>query len=147
MEKTVDVSRYIDAHKRTYQTALQEIRNGCKRSHWMWYIFPQIVGLGKSQTSRDYAIQSIEEAVAFLNNPYLGNHLIEISQALLELDEDNPTSVFGHPDDRKLKSCMTLFAFISGDNDSVFNQVLQKFYGGKKDNKTLDILLAHQTVC
>lgn len=137
-----DLSRFIQAHKESYNTALREIRNGRKDTHWMWYIFPQIHGLGRSSLSEYYAIQSLDEARAFLQDPYLGGNLTEISHALLALDEDNPTAVFGWPDDVKLRSCMTLFASISEDG-SVFHQVLDKYYGGRMDTRTLDILKSH----
>lgn len=105
----------------------------------MWYIFPQIHGLGSRPNAVRYAIRSIEEAAAFLQDPYLGNHLTEISLALLALTTNDPFEVFGYPDNLKLKSCMTLFALISEKN-SVFQQVLQKYFNGTYDQKTLDIL-------
>lgn len=135
----LQLTRFEEAHRQFYATALAEIRNGRKMSHWMWYIFPQIRGLGHSPTSQYYAIQSIEEAGAFLNDPYLGGNLLEITGALLLLDEDNPTAIFGKPDDKKLRSSMTLFALVSED-DSVFRQVLNKYFEGKPDKRTLGIL-------
>lgn len=134
-----DLSRFTQAHMESYKIALEEIRNGRKESHWMWYIFPQIRGLGRSSTSEYYAIRDLDEAKAFLQDAYLGNNLIEISQVLLELEEDNPTVIFGRPDDMKLKSCMTLFAQIS-DEGSIFHQVLDKYFGGRTDKRTLAIL-------
>jgi len=139
MEKTLDLSRFIEAYRQSYQTALREIRNGRKSSHWMWYIFPQIHGLGRSTTSQYYAIQSLEETIAFLNDAYLGGNLTEICNALLMLETNRPTEVFGRPDDLKLRSCMTLFAFVSEDN-SVFYKVLEKYFDGKPDYRTLSIL-------
>ncbi len=139
MEHGKDLSRFIDAHERCYQTALNEVRNGRKVSHWMWYIFPQIQGLGRSSTSQYYSIRDINEAKDFLHDTYLGGNLTEICLALLELNTDDPTSVFGKPDDIKLRSCMTLFAVIS-DDKSVFDRVLDKFFEGKKDKRTLKIL-------
>ena len=134
-----DLSRFVEAHKRDYQTALHEIRNGEKRSHWMWYIFPQMQGLGRSECSRYYAILDLDEADAFLNDPYLGGHLLEISRALLDQEEDDPRAIFGSPDDLKLKSCMTLFAYVS-ESDSVFHRVLDKYFHGQADDNTLKIL-------
>ncbi len=134
-----DLSRFTYAHENSYRTALGEIQNGKKMTHWMWYIFPQIHGIGRSSTSQYYAIQTIEEAKAFLLDPYLGGNLREISHTLLGLNENNPTTIFGKPDDRKLKSCMTLFASISEDS-SVFHQVLEKFFNGRMDERTLSIL-------
>ena len=134
-----DLSRFVEAHHFSYQTALMEIKNGQKQTHWMWYIFPQIKGLGKSSTSQYYAVQNLDEAKAFLRDPYLGGNLQEISCALLDVREDNPTVIFGKPDDRKLKSCMTLFASISEDG-SVYHQVLDKFFNGMMDKRTISIL-------
>lgn len=138
MEQQIDLSRFIEAHKRSYATALQEIRNGRKTSHWMWYIFPQMSGLGKSPTSQYYAIKSREEAVAFIRDPYLGGNLIEISNALLGAASNNATEIMGKPDDWKLRSSMTLFAQVSGE--PVFQQVLDKFFEGRPDNRTVFIL-------
>ena len=134
-----DLSRFTQAHMESYKTALDEIRNGRKESHWMWYIFPQIRGLGRSSTSEYYAIRDLDEAKAFLQDAYLGSNLLEISRVLLDLEEDNPTVIFGRPDDIKLKSCMTLFVQIS-DEGSVFHQVLDKYFGGRMDKRTLAIL-------
>ncbi|MBW3127437.1 DUF1810 domain-containing protein [Hymenobacter profundi] len=134
-----NLTRFLDAQKSDYQTALSEIKNGRKRSHWMWYIFPQIQGLGFSETSKFYAIQDAAEAEAYLAHPVLGSRLLEISNALLTLSASNATSVFGSPDDLKLKSSMTLFASLP-KADPVFQAVLDKFFNGTKDNKTLQIL-------
>ena len=139
MENSFDLSRFTKAHRYSYQTALSEIKNGRKTSHWMWYIFPQMRGLGRSDTSRYYAIQSLDEAKAFLKDPYLGKNLLEISNTLLALDTNNATEVFGKPDDWKLKSCMTLLFIISEDG-SVFHKVLDKFFYGKPDKRTLKML-------
>ena len=139
MEHKIDLSRFIEAQKKSYPAALCEIRNGRKTSHWMWYIFPQIHGLGRSPISQYYAIQSLEEAKAFLQDPYLGGNLLEISEVLLALQTNNRTEVFGKLDDMKLWSCMTLFSVVS-EEDSVFCQVLDKYYQGRADRKTLGIL-------
>ena len=136
MENRLD--RFLSAQERSYDTALREIRSGRKRSHWMWYIFPQIQGLGMSSTAQFYGIKDLEQAKDFLAHPYLGRNLIEISSALLALDENNPTAVMGYPDDLKLKSCMTLFAAASGN--PVFTKVLDKFCSGRQDTRTLCIL-------
>ena len=136
MEK-IGLSRFVEAHKMSYETALAEIRRGRKESHWMWYIFPQIHGLGFSSMSEYYAIQSTDEARAFLADPYLGGNLREISSALLELQESNPAVIFGSPDNMKLKSSMTLFAAVSEDG-SVFHLVLDKFFHGEMDHRTLE---------
>ena len=135
----IDLSHFVKAHKHTYSRALKEIKRGKKRSHWMWYIFPQVEGLGYSEISKTYAIHSIEEAAAFLNDAYLGNNLIEICHALLRLNTNNATEVFRTPDDLKLKSSMTLFSLVP-NADPVFQKILDKFYDGKYDNRTLELL-------
>ena len=137
--KDNNLNRFLDAQQTDYQTALSEIKNGKKRSHWMWYIFPQIQGLGFSETSKYYAIKDAAEAEEFLNNPVLGSRLIEICSELLKLKSNDAYSVFGSPDDMKLKSCMTLFAALRPAN-LVFQQVLDKFFNGAKDDKTLGLL-------
>ena len=139
MNETPNLQRFIDAHRSDYATALEEIKNGKKISHWMWYIFPQIAGLGKSFTSQFYAIHSLEEARAFLEDLYLGKNLLEICDALMQLETNNATTVMGRPDDMKLKSSMTLFLYVAGEN-SVFENVLNKFFRGKKDVRTMKIL-------
>lgn len=132
------LERFKEAHQRDYATALAEIRSGRKKSHWMWYIFPQIAGLGMSYTAQLYAIKDIEEARQYIAHPVLGARLIEISNALLTLDCSDATAVMGYPDDLKLRSCMTLFAQVS--DDPVFDAVLAKFYGGRADARTLELL-------
>lgn len=136
------IERFIQAQKDTYDQALSEIRSGQKRSHWMWYIFPQISGLGRSTNAVFFAIADIDEAEAYLAHPVLGARLREISQALLDLDSDDPNAIFGSPDDIKLRSCMTLFDAV--EPDSIFADVLKKFYHGERDSLTLDSL-AHQS--
>ena len=132
------LERFLDAQAYSYQNALTEIRGGRKRSHWMWYIFPQIRGLGRSSTAQYYAIRDREEARAYLTHPVLGARLLEISRALLELETDDPSYVMGWPDDMKLRSSMTLFALVSGE--TVFRQVLDKFFGGQWDAQTERLL-------
>ncbi len=134
-----DLERFINAQKLDYDTALSEIRSGHKRSHWIWYIFPQIIGLGMSSTAVHFSIVDAGEAVAYMENPILRDHLLEISNALLELDSNDADDVMGFPDDMKLKSSMTLFAIVAPEYD-VFQKVLDKFYGGEKDPKTIQIL-------
>ena len=134
-----DLERFYKAQEYDYETALSEIRNGRKESHWMWYIFPQIAGLGRSTTAEYYAIKSKEEAKAYIEDPVLGKRLIEISQTLLQVSSDDAEMVMGWPDNLKLRSCMTLFAEVAPDQP-VFRNVLEKFYDGEMDEKTLDIL-------
>lgn len=138
MSTVSDLKRFTDAQQSSFSTALSEIQNGRKRSHWMWYIFPQIHGLGVTPTSQYYAIKNLQEAKDFLADPYLGSNLIKISNALLDLDTNNASAVFGFPDDLKLRSSMTLFAQVS-DFD-VFQKVLDKYFDGKPDDRTLSIL-------
>ena len=139
MEDDRSLKRFTGAQQNVYPTALAEIRNGRKRSHWMWFIFPQIQGLGFSETSRYYGIKDRHEAEAYLRHPILGSRLVEISNALLELTSTNATEIFGYPDDLKLKSSMTLFAAVPGA-DPVFQSVLAQFFAGERDAKTLRLL-------
>lgn len=133
------LERFIEPQEQDYEQALKEIRNGRKVSHWIWYIFPQLRGLGKSYMSDYYGIRDLDEAKAFLQDPYRGKHLQKISEALLNLDNDNATQIMGRPDDMKLKSSMTLFACADPEN-AVFEKVLEKFYNGHKDGRTLKML-------
>jgi len=133
-----NLQRFIDAQEMDYPGALDEIRSGQKRSHWMWYIFPQFDGLGFSPTSIHYAIKSRAEAVAYLDHPVLGRRLRECVDVLLAASGRTARQIFGSPDDLKLKSCMTLFALVSPEG-SVFEQVLEKYYGGQQDQKTLKL--------
>ena len=140
-EKTTDkynLERFISIQKDEYDVAFDEIKNGKKISHWMWYIFPQLTNLGYSSTAKYYGIKNKEEAKAYLANEYLKKNLIKISEELLKLD-CNISDILGYPDDLKLKSCMTLFNFID-PSISVFENVLKKFYNGEKDNNTISIL-------
>ena len=139
MMKVYDLDRFIKAQEQDYETALKEICQGRKRSHWIWYIFPQIAGLGLSSISKYYAIASMEEAKAYMENAYLRDHLLEISKALLALDSSDPGRVMGYPDDLKLRSSMTLFAEAAPE-EPVFQEVLDKYFDGEKDQRTLDIL-------
>lgn len=134
----MDLERFVTAQKNSYEIALHEIRQGRKQSHWMWYIFPQIKGLGYSATSQYYAIQNREEAEAYLEHPVLSKRLIEISEELLKLDSSNPREVFGCPDDLKLKSSMTLFFSVS--EQEIFKKILDKFFDGKLDLRTVKLL-------
>ena len=136
---TYNLSRFLSAQERDYSTALSEIKRGRKTSHWMWYIFPQVAGLGFSETSEHYSIKSIDEAHAYLEHPVLGTRLIEISEALLELEEKSAYQIFGSPDDMKLKSSMTLFGAVPGA-PNVFGLVLDRYYNGQKDEQTLALL-------
>ena len=134
-----DLARFVLAQERDYEQALSEIRSGRKRSHWMWYIFPQFHGLGFSVTSRQYAIRSVAEAEAYLHHPVLGPRLMESCQAAADVEGRSALEVFGSPDDLKLRSCATLFACISPAG-SVFEGLLDRYFGGERDDKTLRLL-------
>ena len=134
-----DLSRFLKAQEHDYEQALREIRSGRKRSHWMWYIFPQIQGLGFSSTAQYYAIRDLDEAKEYLAHPVLGARLKEISSALLNLDGLSAHEIFGYPDDLKLCSCMTLFRLADLDCD-IFERVLEKYYDGRPDNLTVRIV-------
>ena len=133
------LERFVEAQSRDYETALREIRGGRKRSHWMWYIFPQLRGLGYSSTAQFYGIRDLQEARDYMAHPLLGPRLIEISEALLGLETDNPGAVMGYPDDLKLCSCMTLFE-LAAPEQPVFARVLEKYYAGRRDQRTLALL-------
>ena len=133
------LDRFLDAQRGDYAAALAEVRRGRKTSHWMWYIFPQIAGLGQSSTARYYSIRDLEEAREYYAHPVLGQRLREISGVLLELRGSDPVAVFGGIDSMKLKSSMTLFA-VAAPDDPLFRQVLDKYYGGEQDVLTLRIL-------
>jgi uncharacterized protein (DUF1810 family) len=139
MSHDSNLKRFVDAQASAYQNALSEIKNGRKQSHWMWYVFPQVKGLGFSSTSKYYAIDDLGEAEAFLNHPVLGSRLLLICNELLELKTNDATRIFGSPDDVKLRSSMTLFSYVQ-NADPVFQLVIDKFFNGMKDNTTLQIL-------
>ncbi len=135
-----NLSRFHKAQQGSFETALAEIRSGRKRSHWIWYIFPQIQGLGFSSTAQYYAIENLEEAKAYLADPVLRERLLEISNALLALDSCDPSEVMGYPDDLKLRSSMTLFS-LAEPECTVFRDVLEKFYDGQEDSRTIALCL------
>ena len=139
MVTPANLNRFLEAQQNTYPIALAEIKNGKKASHWMWFIFPQIEGLGFTDFNIFYAIKDIPEAVSYLQHPILGHRLIEISKELLKIENKPVLDIMGKPDTKKLKSCMTLFSILP-DSDSVFKSVLDKFYQGETDEKTIPIL-------
>jgi len=134
-----DLSRFVQAQADDYQRALFEIRAGRKRSHWMWYIYPQFDGLGFSSTSRRYAIKSIAEAEAYLRHPVLGPRLVECCDAVVGVEGRPASDIFGSPDDMKLRSCATLFARVAAPG-SVFERLLGKYFGGVPDERTLHLM-------
>jgi uncharacterized protein (DUF1810 family) len=133
------LNRFVQAQEKKYEFALSELRLKQKRSHWMWYIFPQYEGLGHSSMSKRYSIKSVEEAQAYLSHSVLGTRLLECTETVVAIEERSAKDIFGVPDDRKLKSSMTLFDYIS-ESGSVFALVLDKFYGGVRCAKTLQLL-------
>jgi uncharacterized protein (DUF1810 family) len=134
-----DLGRFVRAQAEDYERALAEIKSGRKRSHWMWYIFPQIGGLGSSPMSRRYSIKSAAEARAFLDHPLLGPRLFECAEAATGVEGRSASEIFGSPDDMKLKSCATLFASVSAPK-SVFARLLDKCFRGERDGRTLQLL-------
>lgn len=134
------LTKFITAQKKDFNIALTEIKNGRKQSHWIWYIFPQIAGLGKSATSEYYAIQNLSEAKMYLENEYLHSNLLTICQALLDLEPSNAEKVLGWIDAMKLKSSMTLFA-LAQPEEPIFKKVLNKFFHGELDNKTVKLAI------
>jgi uncharacterized protein (DUF1810 family) len=134
-----DLNRFLHAQEGDYHRALAELRNGRKRSHWIWYIFPQTDGLGYSSTAKHYAIKSLDEAKAYLAHPVLGPRLVECAEAMLGIENRTANEILGSPDDLKLRSCATLFACVSPAG-SVFERVLEKFYVGERDDKTLGLV-------
>ena len=139
MSEEQNLARFVNAQEGVYTIALNEIKRGRKTSHWMWYIFPQIRGLGYSDTAIKFAIKSKSEATEYLQHPVLGNRLVEISSALLNLATNNAVEIFGHVDSLKLKSCMTLFSLLENTNP-VFQKVLDKFFKGEKDSNTIALI-------
>jgi uncharacterized protein (DUF1810 family) len=134
-----DLSRFLKAHEDDYALALAEIQGGEKESHWIWYIFPQIDGLGFSSISRLYAIKSLAEAEAYLSHSVLGPRLLECAEAALRVEGRSALEIFGWPDDLKLRSCATLFAQVSAAG-SVFHRLLEKYFQGRPDGETLRLL-------
>ena len=134
-----DLARFTSAQEGVYERALTEVRAGDKRSHWMWFVFPQIDGLGSSPTAKHYAIKTAAEARAYLDHPVLGPRLRECAEAVLAVENRSAFDIFGSPDDLKLKSCMTLFESVDGAG-SVFGRVLDRYFEAKRDERTLQIL-------
>ena len=137
-----NLHRFIDAQKSDFEIALQELKNGRKESHWIWYIFPQISGLGTSPEAQHYAIKSKKEAIAYLQHEILGLRLVTCTKALLEIKEKKIEEIMEFPDDLKLRSSMTLFSNVSHQNN-IFNEVLCRYYQGGFDSKTLSILASN----
>ena len=135
MSDPFSLHRFVDAQSQTYDQALAELRAGQKRTHWMWFVFPQVAGLGRSGMAQRFAISGLDEARAYLAHPVLGRRLVESARALTGLDVDDPAAVMGPVDAMKLKSSMTLFALAAPD-ESVFREVLDHYFGGNEDDAT-----------
>lgn len=136
----MSLQRFIDAQESTFGTALNEICSGRKKSHWMWFVFPQLKGLGHSNMAQFYGIVNLDEAIEYQKHPILGQRLRTITEALITQPQHDASGIFGSPDDLKLKSCLTLFATASPHSDSVFHTALQLYFNGEKDSRTLDFL-------
>ena len=133
-----DIDKFIKMQELYYEVALSEIKDGYKRTHWIWYIFPQLKGLGQSYNSEYYGLYSVDEVIEYMRNPYLRNNMIEICNELYKLD-DSIENIFGYPDYLKLNSCMTIFEY-SIPEEKIFSKTIDKFYNGKRDRTTLDML-------
>jgi uncharacterized protein (DUF1810 family) len=139
------LQRFLDAQDGSYSRALAEIKNGRKQSHWMWYIFPQIAGLGFSETARFYAIKDLQEARDYLAHPVLGSRLIEIANAIFQLERKSANQILGSPDDMKLHSCLTLFSLLD-QTDPIFQAVLSKYFKNIPDQQTLSLVKDSSTI-
>ncbi len=134
-----DLQRFIEAQAIVYENVIFELNFGKKKTHWMWYIFPQIEGLGNSDMATKYSIKSLDEAVAYVNNPILGQRLKECTKKVLFIEGKSIDDIFDYPDNLKFKSCMTLFALVSQPN-SIFSDALKKYFFGEQDNETLSLV-------
>jgi uncharacterized protein (DUF1810 family) len=139
MEDNYKLIRFLEAQNQVYLKVLSEIKKGQKQSHWMWFIFPQLVGLGSSENARYFGITHLGEAKAYLQHPTLGKHLIEISKAVLAINGKSASDIFGYPDDLKLHSSMTLFSTVE-NTDPIFSEVINKYFGGLLDSQTIELL-------
>lgn len=133
------LQKFVDAQHPVYAQVLQELRQGTKTGHWMWFVFPQLLGLGRSETAAYYALAGLDEASAYLHHPVLGRRLLECVRILLALTGKSARDIFGYPDELKLKSSMTLFALATEETD-LFRQVLDRYYAGEMDELTLSLL-------
>ncbi|MGO4870972.1 MAG: DUF1810 domain-containing protein [Roseiarcus sp.] len=139
MSDPYDLTRFVDAQQHTFERACEELRAGRKSGHWMWFVFPQIEGLGHSETARRFAISSRAEAEAYLKHPLLGPRLRECARLVNGVNGRSAHDIFGHPDDLKFHSSVTLFAAVAADN-AVFEQALQKYFAGERDRSTIERL-------
>lgn len=134
-----NLARFVASQEEVFEVALAELRRGRKRSHWMWFIFPQVEGLGSSATSRKYAIRSLEEARAYLSHPVLGSRLLDCCRAILSVQGKSASDIMGYPDDLKLRSSMSLF-MLAEDSHQEFRQVIDRYFQGQPDERTLELL-------
>lgn len=139
MNSNNSLSRFLSAQQNIYTEVVKELRAGKKTSHWMWFVFPQIEGLGHSQTAKFYSIKNIEEAKEYIKHPVLGERLLECSNILLNINKKSADEIFGYPDNLKLKSCMTLFKYVASEQ-KVFANVLEKYFADIQDEQTINIL-------
>lgn len=139
-----DIDRFIKMQELYYEIALSEIKDGNKRTHWIWYIFPQLKGLGQSYNSEYYGIDGVDEVIEYMKNPHLRSNMIEICNELYKLD-DSIENIFGYPDYLKLNSCMTLFEY-SIPEEKIFGKIIDKFYNGRRDRVTLEMLEGNNNV-
>ena len=139
MDDIYDLNRFVRAQQDDYERALSELVSGRKRTHWMWYIFPQLDGLAFSPTAKRYAIKSVDEAKAYLEHPILGPRLLNCAEAVVSVEGRSAAEIFGSPDDLKLKSCATLFSCVASPG-SVFDRLIEKYYAGVRDGRTLELL-------
>lgn len=146
MSDPYDLERYVEAQAPCYARVLEELAAGEKTSHWMWFIFPQLRGLGMSSTARRFGLSGLEEARAYLAHPLLGPRLRECTRSVLAVEGRTAHEIFGSPDDLKLRSCLTLFAQAAGPSPApetrVFDEALAKYYGGEPDPRTLELLIS-----
>jgi uncharacterized protein (DUF1810 family) len=144
MDDPYYLQRFVDAQQPVYERACRELRQGRKQSHWMWFVFPQIKGLGRSETAQQYAISSREEASAYLAHPILGPRLRECSRIVADLEGVSAEDIFGYPDEMKFRSSMTLFTHVAAadkEDKEIFKQCLEKYFGGEPDPATLAALI------
>jgi uncharacterized protein (DUF1810 family) len=136
---TFDLARFVSAQEHSFDVALSELRRGRKESHWMWFIFPQLDGLGNSSTARKYAIRTLDEARAYLSHPVLGPRLLKCCRAILSVQGKSASDIMGYPDDLKLRSSMTIFSLVAAA-DTEFREVIAKYFGGQIDPRTVELL-------
>ena len=139
----LSIQRFVNAHRINFETALNELSAGRKISHWMWYIFPQLKGLGHSAMSEFYGISNIDEAKKYLENDYLRGNLLRICNALLYSDNSDVDKIFEYPDNLKLKSSMTLFDYVS-EEGNIYSQILDRFFNGERDVITMDLIYEYE---